>query len=149
MAFAEGLGHWDKILTPHPFNRRIPVELEIPVIFAIDPKDFTAVLANTFYSKPSERMITVGVTGSHGKSTVAWIVRSILEQANLLTGMASTIEDAIAADRLTMRGEFWEPEMEDVTFDRDSTSPFSAAPYAGKYSKSCTTPDHIAVCTSD
>jgi hypothetical protein len=145
MLLAEGLGYWDNILTPHPYNRRIPVELEIPTAFAIDPKDFTAVLANTFYDRPSSRMLTVGVTGSHGKSTVAWIMRSVLEQAGLLTGMVSTIEDSIAAERLTMRGDFWESEKEDLTFNRHSSSPFSAAPYEGKYEKICTTPDHIAV----
>lgn len=115
------------------------------MLFAIDPRDFCAVLVNAFYDRPSERMTTVTVTGEIGKTTVAWLIRSILEQHDRVTGLVSTVEDAIAADRLTPRGDVWESEVPDPTLMRESTAPFCAAPYQGKYEKDHTTPDHVAV----
>ena len=124
----------------------VPVEMDVPVVFAIDPRDFCAALAAAFYDHPSTRMKTVTVTGDAGKTTVAWILRSILEQHNLVTGLVSSVEDAIAADRLTVRGALWEAAEPDSTLTRESTAPFCAAPYQGKYEKPCTTPDPVAVC---
>ena len=38
-----------------------------------------AVLAQVFYGNVTERMLTVGITGTKGKSTVAFFTRAILE----------------------------------------------------------------------
>lgn len=67
--------------TRHPLNATVPIETPIPVAFAIEPMDFAGALADAFYDKPSERMITAGIVGSAGKTTVAWLLRAIFEQA--------------------------------------------------------------------
>lgn len=36
---------------------------------------------------PSEKLAVVGVTGSAGKTTTSWLVRSIFEELGQLTGM--------------------------------------------------------------
>lgn len=135
----------DEDLTPHPFNPLVPIEINTPVTWAIDPSDFVATLAHGFYDRPSERLTTVGVTGTNGKTTVAWLMRSIFEQLGQLTGMIGTVEYSIATDRLDIEGELWEPFEEDTTLSRECSTPFWSAPYEGKYSIPCTTPDSVSV----
>lgn len=121
------------------------MELNTPVTFAIDPQDFAGTLAHHFYDRPSERMTTVGVTGTNGKTTVAWLMRSVFEQMGKLTGMIGTVEYAVATDRLDLDGDFWEDFEEDTTLNRECSAPFWAAPYEGKYEVPCTTPDNVSV----
>jgi UDP-N-acetylmuramyl tripeptide synthase len=121
------------------------MEIHTPVTFAIDPQDFAATLAHGFYDRPSERMTTVGITGTNGKTTTAWLMRSVFEQMGKLTGMIGTVEYALATDRLDLDGDFWADVVEDTTLKRECSAPFWAAPYEGKYSVPCTTPDNISV----
>jgi UDP-N-acetylmuramoyl-L-alanyl-D-glutamate--2,6-diaminopimelate ligase len=44
-----------------------------------------------FYGRPSRRMKLVGVTGTNGKTTVAYLVESILSAAGLEPGVIGTI----------------------------------------------------------
>jgi hypothetical protein len=135
----------DDEMTPHPFNLLVPMEINTPTAFAIDPQDFAGTLAHHFYGRPSERMTTVGVTGTNGKTTVAWLMRSVFEQMGKLTGMIGTIEYALATDRLDLDGDFWESVDIDTTLNRECSAPFWAAPYEGKYHVPCTTPDNVSV----
>lgn len=134
----------DGSLTPHPLNPLVPMECTAPVVFAIDPYDFGSVLAAAFYERPSERMTTVAVTGTNGKTTIAWLMRSIFEEMGQLCGMLGTVEYALATDRLTLSGDLWAPDAPDPTLQRESSVPFWAVPYEGKYSVPCTTPDAIS-----
>jgi UDP-N-acetylmuramoyl-L-alanyl-D-glutamate--2,6-diaminopimelate ligase len=54
-----------------------------------------AAWANGF---PSRHLGIVGITGTDGKTTTAWLVRSVLEHAGLPTGLVGTI-DVICAGR--------------------------------------------------
>lgn len=44
----------------------------------------------TFYGHPSQNMTTVGITGSAGKTTTAWLVRAILEAVGQDCGMVGS-----------------------------------------------------------
>lgn len=59
-----------------------------------------ALLCEALYGFPSRRLGMVGVTGTNGKTTVTWMVRSILEGAGLPTGIIGTIEynDGISSE---------------------------------------------------
>ena len=113
--------------------------------FAINPLEFAGVLAAAFYDHPSEKMLTVGVTGTNGKTTVAWLMRSVFEHLGLLTGLTGTVEYALEKDRVTGSGDLWVPDRDDPTLERESSTPFWTAPYEGKYDVACTTPDAIQV----
>lgn len=47
--------------------------------------------SNHFYSRPSSRMHIVGVTGTNGKTTVTYLVESILEAAGMQPGVIGTV----------------------------------------------------------
>ena len=50
-----------------------------------------AIASRNFYGKPDERVAFVGITGTNGKSTTAFLVESILIASGFLTGMIGTI----------------------------------------------------------
>ena len=56
---------------------------------------------------------TAWCAGSRGKTTTAWLLRGILEEAGLLTGLTGSIEHSISNDRLTDEGDLWTPEETD------------------------------------
>lgn len=49
-------------------------------------------LCHALVSYPSRRLGVAGVTGTNGKTTVTWMIRSILQSAGSKTGLAGTIE---------------------------------------------------------
>ena len=51
----------------------------------------TAKLAERFYGNPSDRVSVIGVTGTNGKTTVAWLMRSLLQAAGTRCGLMGTI----------------------------------------------------------
>src|SRR5215204_4381048 len=50
-----------------------------------------AVLAAAFYRQPSGEMQVVGITGTNGKTTTAYLVASIFDAANLPCGLLGTV----------------------------------------------------------
>lgn len=64
-----------------------------PVIIRVDDSRLAmAVISAAFYGNPAEEMKIIGVTGTKGKTTTTYMVRSILEAAGIRTGLVGTIE---------------------------------------------------------
>lgn len=61
------------------------------VLIADDVPLMTATLAERFYGRPSDRVAVMGVTGTNGKTTVAWLMRSLLRAAGHRCGLMGTI----------------------------------------------------------
>ncbi|MGB7584064.1 MAG: UDP-N-acetylmuramoyl-L-alanyl-D-glutamate--2,6-diaminopimelate ligase [Terriglobales bacterium] len=53
-------------------------------------------LSANFYRQPAERLAITGITGTNGKSTVAFLVESILTAANRRSALVGTIEYHVA-----------------------------------------------------
>lgn len=103
-------------------------------------------IASSFFGNPSRRMTIIGVTGTCGKTTTSWYIRSILETMNQLTGLVGSIEYALAEHLLNEDGSFWRPTLQGPIRDRDGTSPFHLTPYPlGKYKVIRTTPDALEI----
>ncbi len=63
-----------------------------PVFLMVkDSRSALACMANNFYSRPSEDVSVIGVTGTNGKTTTSYLVKSILEAWNRKTGLIGTI----------------------------------------------------------
>jgi UDP-N-acetylmuramoyl-L-alanyl-D-glutamate--2,6-diaminopimelate ligase len=56
-----------------------------------DSREALARLAATYYGDPSKRLKVIGVTGTNGKSTTAFLVKHLLERANQSTGLIGTV----------------------------------------------------------
>lgn len=123
-------------------ERPLPDAL-LPVVVVPDTLRALGQLAAAFYEQPSQRTKTLGVVGSFGKTTTCWLARGMFEETNERVGMIGTIEYALAEDRLTEEGDIWAPDAEDVTMQRDCSSPFHITPYEGKYPEVPSTPDAL------
>jgi len=62
------------------------------VIVVPDSRAALARLATVFYNRPSERLKLIGITGTKGKTTTSYLVRSIIEAAGHRTGLIGTID---------------------------------------------------------
>ena len=70
-----------------------PVRPSRPVVTLTvgDARRALAALASAFYGKPSRRLHVIGVTGTNGKTTTTYMIRSILEAAGYRCGVLGTI----------------------------------------------------------
>ncbi len=69
---------------------------EVPVFRVADARVALADLAARFHGRPTEKLNVVGVTGTKGKSTTTYLIRSIFEAAGERAGLLGTIQYAIA-----------------------------------------------------
>jgi UDP-N-acetylmuramoyl-L-alanyl-D-glutamate--2,6-diaminopimelate ligase len=92
-----------------------PEDAHVPWATATDARLALAVLADAFFRHPSGDMRVVGITGTNGKTTTAYLLASIFEAAGMRCGMLGTVayrtgpgeNDVQAAERTT-------PEAPDV-----------------------------------
>lgn len=61
-------------------------------ILVADTRRALAQLAATFFGHPSKKLTMVGVTGTNGKTTTAYLIRSIFEASGRSAGLIGTIE---------------------------------------------------------
>lgn len=64
----------------------------LPVfIKAKDSRDALACISSNFYERPSENLTVIGVTGTNGKTTTAYIIKSVIEAWGRDVGLIGTI----------------------------------------------------------
>ena len=68
-----------------------PVDVPVPVVIVPDTRAALARLADAFFERPSARVRVVGVTGTKGKTTTTFLVRSIVRAAGRECGLLGTI----------------------------------------------------------
>ncbi len=89
-----------------------PVDAKIPLLLVEDTRTSMASISAHFYGHPSEKLNIIGVTGTNGKSTVTFIINSILKTLGHKTGMLGTIYYDIAGK--IIKGERTTPESADI-----------------------------------
>jgi UDP-N-acetylmuramoyl-L-alanyl-D-glutamate--2,6-diaminopimelate ligase len=81
-----------------------PLNLGVPEVQVEDVRAAMATAAARFYGDPTARLPVVGVTGTNGKTTTAFLVRALLEASGRQTGLLGTVTSVIAGDeRPTVR----------------------------------------------
>ena len=69
-----------------------PLPLPAPQVLVPDARLGMALAAAALEGRPSEALRVVGVTGTNGKTTTAFLLRAVLEAAGLPCGLLGTIE---------------------------------------------------------
>ena len=69
-----------------------PVEAKVPQLVVESVRASMAVAADVFFERPTESLTVAGVTGTNGKSTTAYLLRSILETDGRSAGLVGTVE---------------------------------------------------------
>jgi UDP-N-acetylmuramoyl-L-alanyl-D-glutamate--2,6-diaminopimelate ligase len=64
----------------------------VTVVQTKSPRRFLAQVANRFYDFPARKLSLVGITGTNGKTTTAYLVRSMARQTGIEPGFVGTIE---------------------------------------------------------
>ena len=59
-----------------------------------------ACMSAAYFDYPAEKIKTIGITGTKGKTTTTYMVRSILESAGIKTGLIGTIESICGDKRI-------------------------------------------------
>ncbi len=72
-----------------------PLDLGVPEILVADVRAAMAPAAAAFYGDPTEELQTVGVTGTNGKTTTAFLLRALLEADGRPTGLLGTVISVI------------------------------------------------------
>ncbi len=73
----------------------VPEDSDVTVVRVDDTRYALAFLAAAWFGNPAERMRVIGITGTKGKTTTTYLVKSILEHAGRKVGLIGTIEAVI------------------------------------------------------
>src|SRR4051812_252395 len=75
-----------------------PLGLGVPEVQVHDMRAAMAQAAARFYGDPTAELRVVGITGTSGKTTSAWLTRAMLEAARMQTGLLGTVTSIVAGE---------------------------------------------------
>jgi len=75
-------------------------DLTVPVVVTQDPRSVLGDVAAQVYGRPSDSLTMLGVTGTNGKTTTAYLVESALRAHGQRTGLIGTVETRIGDERV-------------------------------------------------
>ena len=65
--------------------------IDVPQLLVKDTRTALGVLASVFYGEPSKDLKVIGITGTNGKTTVSYMLASILKSAGKSVGIIGTL----------------------------------------------------------
>jgi UDP-N-acetylmuramoyl-L-alanyl-D-glutamate--2,6-diaminopimelate ligase len=77
-----------------------PLDLAVAQVVVPSVRSAMGPAAAAFYGHPSSRLATVGITGTNGKTTSAFLAAHLLDSAGLRTGLMGTVERRIRGETL-------------------------------------------------
>jgi UDP-N-acetylmuramoyl-L-alanyl-D-glutamate--2,6-diaminopimelate ligase len=72
----------------------------IAKILVNDSREALAAASNLFYEEPSKKLNLIGITGTNGKTTTAFLLKNILEEAGSKVGLVGTIANYIGNEKI-------------------------------------------------
>src|SRR5438132_1536352 len=75
------------------------LDVHLPQIVVADSRAAMAVAADVFFGHPTHELEVVGVTGTNGKTTTAFLLYAILAAAGRRPGLLGTIESRVGGER--------------------------------------------------
>ena len=75
-------------------------DFDITVIQTANTRLALACMSADYFGNPAEKLTTIGVTGTKGKTTTTYMVKSVLEKTGLKTGLIGTIETIIGDEHI-------------------------------------------------
>ena len=63
----------------------------VTVVKTEDTRKALALMSAEYFGRPAEKLKTIGITGTKGKTTSAFMIKAILEKAGIKTGIIGTI----------------------------------------------------------
>jgi len=75
-------------------------ELPVPVLVVPEPRAVLGRVAALVYGRASQELTMLGITGTNGKTTTAYLLDSALRALGRVTGLIGTVETRIGEDRI-------------------------------------------------
>ena len=76
-------------------QEEVKVKEDITIIKVQDTRKALAIMSSNYFENPKDKLKIIGITGTNGKTTSAFIIKSILEKAGFMTGLIGTIANYI------------------------------------------------------
>ena len=84
----------------------------VPLLVVAQPRARMGALAAALYGRAAERLLMVGITGTNGKTTTAYLVEGGLRGTGRETGLIGTVEMRVGSERI--KSERTTPEATDL-----------------------------------
>lgn len=78
----------------------LPAGADVTVIRVKDSRYALAFVSAAYFGHPAEKLKVIGITGTKGKTTTTYLVKSILEHAGHKVGLVGTIEAIIGQEHI-------------------------------------------------
>ncbi len=78
----------------------MPEGYDVPIIKVNNTRYAMAFISAAYFGNPANQMKIIGVTGTKGKTTTTYLVKSILEKAGYKVGLVGTIETIIGDKKI-------------------------------------------------
>lgn len=84
-------------------EREVNVPSEIVVILVHDVRQAMQIIAPYYFNYPARALRMIGVTGTNGKTTTTYLIKSILQRAGYRVGLIGTIQTMIGDKTLPVK----------------------------------------------
>ncbi len=81
-------------------EKKVDVPEDVTLICVKDSRLALAQASAAYFGHPAKELTTIGITGTKGKTTATYMVRSILEASGIKTGLIGTIETIIGDEKI-------------------------------------------------
>ncbi len=81
-------------------QKEIEEQLDCTMLKVEDSRKALAISASNYYKNPSKSMKIIGITGTNGKTTSAFMIKAILEQQGYKVGLIGTIANYIGEKKI-------------------------------------------------
>ena len=78
----------------------LPADADVTVIRVKDSRYALAFVSAAYFGHPAEKLKVIGITGTKGKTTTTYLVKSILEHAGHKVGLVGPIEAVIGQEHI-------------------------------------------------
>ena len=79
------------------------LELDVPQVLVEDVRKALSYMAAEYFGNPAEKLMMLGITGTKGKTTTSFLVKSIMEAAGVRTGLIGTVCSMIGEETIPNR----------------------------------------------
>ena len=81
-------------------EKDVEVPADVTVIRVQDTRYALALMSAAYFGYPAEKLKIIGITGTKGKTTTTYMIRSILEGVGHKVGLIGTIEAIIGDEKI-------------------------------------------------
>ncbi len=79
------------------------LEMDVPQVLVEDVRKALSYIAAEYFGNPAEKLMMLGITGTKGKTTTSFLVKSIMEAAGIKCGLIGTVCSMIGEETLPNR----------------------------------------------